>query len=45
MIPVLVASQEKILDRDMYDNATSFDINDPDPTPPALHKTPVTTAA
>ena len=45
VIPVLVASQEKILDRDMYDNATSFDINDPDPTPPTLHKTPVTTAA
>ncbi|WP_263979585.1 hypothetical protein [Streptomyces aculeolatus] len=42
---MLVASQEKILDRDMYDNATSFDINDPDPTPPILHKPPVTTAA
>ncbi|MEO3842803.1 dicarboxylate/amino acid:cation symporter [Streptomyces sp. B22F1] len=31
VIPVLVASQEKILDRDMYENATSFDLDDPDP--------------
>ncbi|MEO3842807.1 hypothetical protein [Streptomyces sp. B22F1] len=31
MIPVLVASREKILDRDMCANATSFDLDDPAP--------------
>ncbi len=38
MVPVLVAARENILDREAYDNATSFDLNDPDPadpTPPA----------
>lgn len=45
VVPVLVAAQEKILDREAYDNATSFDLNDPDPADPTLHKTPVTTAA
>ncbi|MBB1244965.1 hypothetical protein GL263_15520 [Streptomyces durbertensis] len=27
-VPVIVSAREKILDRDAYDNATSFDIND-----------------
>ncbi|MEO3767058.1 dicarboxylate/amino acid:cation symporter [Streptomyces sp. B8F3] len=45
VIPVLVASQEKILDRDMYDNATSFDLDDPDPVDSTPSKTPVTAAA
>ncbi|MFW6691439.1 dicarboxylate/amino acid:cation symporter [Streptomyces sp. MAR4 CNX-425] len=31
VVPVLVASRENILDREAYDNATSFDLNDPDP--------------
>ncbi|WP_407560442.1 dicarboxylate/amino acid:cation symporter [Streptomyces sp. 184] len=45
VVPVLVASQEKILDREAYDNATSFDINDPDPAESPHPKTPVTAAA
>ncbi len=44
MVPVLVAARENILDREAYDNATSFDLNDPDPAP-TLQKAPVTTAA
>ncbi|WP_442802375.1 hypothetical protein [Streptomyces sp. CMB-StM0423] len=42
---MLVASQEKILDRDMYDNATSFDLDDPHPVDPTPPKTPATAAA
>lgn len=30
---------------DAYDDATSFDLNDPDPVESTLHKTPGTTAA
>ncbi|WP_326797717.1 hypothetical protein OG946_21735 [Streptomyces sp. NBC_01808] len=37
---MLVASQEKILDRDMYDNATGFGINAPDLVSPALQRSP-----
>lgn len=31
VVPVIVAAREKILDRDAYDNATSFDINEAEP--------------